>query len=129
MKKSFFIIILFFFSVPCFAQQKEIVGTWIWQDSLKRIKLFIKKNGKIEQHSGLIADYKWYKDDRRGIYTFSKGVLSITWRDETAETWKLTFKDKFNAAIIHCSTPTDQVKRKYVFVRVIDEEVMPEEVN
>ena len=113
-------------SVSCFSQQQEIVGSWIWQDSVNKIELFVKKDGRIEQYSGLLSDYRWYKDDRRGTYTFKNGTLLITWRDESTESWKVTFKSQSKAALIECTTPKDTVKRKRLLVKVIDEEVIPD---
>ena len=126
MKKSLLIIFLFFFSVACFSQTKQIEGSWIWKDSINKIQLLIKKNGTIEQGTGLAFEDVWRRDTRRGTYTFNKGILSITWRDESTESWRVIFKDHSKAAAILCTASKGQAKKTYLFLRIIDEEVIPD---
>jgi len=126
MKSSFVIASLLLFPGACFSQQKEIVGSRIYKDPVNKTQLLIRKDGYIQQGSGLAFEDVWQRDFRRGTYTFNKGLLSIMWLgiNETTETWRVTFVNNFKAAKILCTVPGSQAKKTYLFLKIIDEEVI-----
>lgn len=129
MIRSFLIISFLLCSFTGFAQTGDIIGSWIWKDSVNKIQLFIKKRGTIEQGSGLEFEDVWRRDTRRGTFTFDKGKLEITWLSftDTNETWLVTFTDQGKAAYMQMPAADGKPGKKYLFKKIIDEEVMPEE--
>ncbi|MBL0183913.1 MAG: hypothetical protein IPP96_17150 [Chitinophagaceae bacterium] len=127
MKKCFLITSILFFSIACYSQSKPIIGSWIWRDSANTIQFFIKANGTIEERRGLASEDVWSKTPRTGTYTFdSASKLVITWADKSTENRQVKFKDHFRGAEIQFTSSKNNPKKVYLFLRIVDEEVVPD---
>jgi hypothetical protein len=127
MKKSFFIIALLSLTFTCYSQSKKIIGSWILRDSIVAMQFFTNEDGTIKERSGLANENIWDKAQRTGTYTFNnKGKLVITWSDKSIENREVKFENNFKAAKIKFTDKKDTPKKAYLFLRVMDEEVVPD---
>lgn len=125
MKKTILLIHLLIISIASYSQSKEIIGSWIFRDSISTIQLFIKAKGTIEERTGISSEDIWNKTPRIGTYTFNeKGKLTITWADHSVENRQVKFKDNFSAAEIQFTVSKNNSKKTYLFLRIVDEEVI-----
>ncbi len=125
MKKVFFIISLLSLTFTCYSQSRKIVGSWILRDSILAMQFFTNEDGTIEERSGLVNENIWNKTPRTGTYVFNdKGKLVITWSDKSIENREVKFEDDFKTAKIKFTDKKDKLKKTYLFLRVVDEEII-----
>lgn len=124
MKKISLVAIFLFSTIACFSQSKEIVGSWIWRDSLNAIQFFIKKDGSLEKRTALASEYIWGKIPKRGTYIFSNNMLFIKWSDKITENAKVKFISNLIAEIQFIDSH-NKSKQTYTFNKIVDEEVIP----
>jgi hypothetical protein len=125
MKKVFFILSLLSLTFTCYSQSKKIIGSWILRDSVVAMQFFTNEDGTIAERSGLANENIWNKTPRTGTYTFNdKGKLVITWSDKSIENREVKFEDDFKAAKIKFTDKKDKLKKTYLFLRVMDEEII-----
>jgi len=127
MRKIFSIIFLLSLNFSCYSQSTKIVGSWILRDSVEARQFLINENGTIAERSGLATENIWEKAQRTGTYTFNnKGKLVIIWSDKSLEIREVKFEDNFRAAIIKFIDKKGKVKKTYLFLRLVDEEILPD---
>ena len=108
----------------CSAQNNKIVGSWIYQEEGNTIQYFIKQDGTIFKRKAISGKEVFNSTPKVGTYKFNdNSVLIIKWEDKTSEKLIVKFIDK-NAEF----TTTELKKRKtYLFLRIIDEEVIEQD--
>jgi len=126
MLRSLLIIGLLFSTIACYSQSKDIVGSWIWRDSVNIIQYFIKANGTIEGRSAFSNEDIWKKKPIIGTYKFKKShSLTIEWADGSVQIVTVKFTDNFTVEM-----QTLNLKHgpgnKIIFKKIIDEEVIPD---
>ncbi len=123
MKRIMLPIFLVLTSTICYSQLNNIVGAWLWQDSTTSFSLLIHDDGTIEKFSRPINDPTPPKNRKEGTYKFiNNKKLVIIWADKSTETDKVKFIANGRLEIEMKSLKSD-VRKTYIFVKVIDEEV------
>ncbi|MBL0202102.1 MAG: hypothetical protein IPP81_18685 [Chitinophagaceae bacterium] len=126
MQRSLLIASLLFSTIACYSQSKDIVGSWIWLDSVNTIQYFIKANGTIEERYAFSKEDIWKKIPITGTYKFKKDhLLTIKWANESVQIVNVKFIDNFTAEM-QTLNRKDGPGDKYVFKKIIDEEVIPD---
>jgi len=123
MKKILFFIFIILASTICYSQSNNIVGAWLWRDSTTSFSLLINKDGTIEKFSRPINDPTPPKNRKEGTYKLidNKKII-IIWADKSTETDKV--KSIANGRLeIEMISPKSDVRKTYIFVKVVDEEV------
>ena len=123
MKILFSVATFLFLSNVSYSQSNEIVGSWIWQDSVHAIHFFIKANGTVEKRTGLINENICSKTPLTGTYTFkNKHDLIITWGSKKKEIITIKFVDK--NAEFQFSNQKAGSQKPYLFFRIVDEQAI-----
>jgi hypothetical protein len=123
MKKILFSVFIFLISTISYSQSNNIVGAWLWRDSTTSFSLLINKDGIIEKFSRPINDPTPPKNRKKGTYKFiDNKKLVIIWADKSTETNKVKFIDSGTLQIEMKSLKND-VRKTYIFVKIVDEEV------
>lgn len=125
MKRLLAVTSFLFVVTAVYSQSKEIIGSWICRDSIGTIQIFIKANGTIEERNANANENVWDKAPRTGTYTYdSKGKLIIMWTDKSSENRLVKFKNHSRAADFQFMDQKGKAKRTYLFLRIVDEEVI-----
>lgn len=126
MKKNLLLIILLFSAIASYCQTKGIVGSWLWRDLNGTISLFIKENGSIEKREATSKESVWSKTPKTGTYTFSEknNLFLINWGSKKNEKVQVKFVDNGKAAKFQFTDPKNKSKKTFLFLRVVDEEVI-----
>ena len=123
MKKLLFSLFIVLTSTISYSQSNNIVGAWLWRDSTTSFSLLINDDGTIEKFSRPINDPTPPKNRKEGTYKFiDNKKLVIIWADKSTETDKVKFIDNGTLEIEMKSLKSD-VRKTYIFVKVVDEEV------
>ena len=126
MKKILLFLSLLALTFTSYSQSNKIIGSWIMRDSIEAMQFFMSKEGTILERSGLANENIWTKASRTGTYTFNdKGKLVITWSNKTIENREVKFEDHFKVAKLTFTDKKPEVKKTYLFLRIVDEEVLP----
>jgi len=126
MKKIFLIVSLLSLTFICHSQSKKIIGSWILKDPIEAMQIFINRDGTIKERSGLATEDIWTKKQRTGTYTFNdQGKLVITWSDKSIEKREVVFQDHLGAAKIKFMDKKGKLRKTYLFLRIVDEEILP----
>lgn len=126
MKKIFLLFAILLFALSGYSQSDKIVGAWLLRDSAESMHILFKRDGTIEERRGLVNEDIWNKEAKTGKYTLTeKGKLVITWAGNTIENREVKFLDNFRNAHIRFSNKKNNQKKNYLFLRIVDEEVLP----
>lgn len=94
LKTLLFTLMLIAFCNAGIAQKHIVIGAWYWSNATKEASIFLKKDGTIEMHSGKKGDVILPKNLKVGKYACNEDVFTITWSDNTKDTYNLNFVDK-----------------------------------
>jgi hypothetical protein len=129
MNKIFLIIIIPVSLISC-VQTPKFDGGWHWSDSTTTnvISLALRKDGSVSRYSG--PNKTMHPEDlKNGKYTLKKdSVLVIEWNDQTIEKCQISLLSKNGLILTYGPDQGVFSNRKFVFGRVIDEEVRKDEI-